>query len=149
MLVGGVVDDQLGDDPQLALVRLADEPTHVAQRAVVGMHPRVVGDVVAVVTERGGIEGHHPDGGDPEVGEVVEARGQAPEVADAVARGIPEGPHRDLVDDRVLVPLWIGRKPRAQRFASRGGTATRLPRSHAWVSSSGRSMGISLMICAT
>ena len=34
MLVGGVVAHELGDDPQAARVRLADEALDVAQRAV-------------------------------------------------------------------------------------------------------------------
>ena len=57
----------------------------------------------------------------PEVGEVVEARRQAREVADAVAVAVHEGPHVDLVDDGVAVPLRVGREAGAQpRSAERG-----------------------------
>ena len=49
MLVRGVVDDELGDDPEAARVRLRDEALDVAHRAVVGMNAAVVADVVAVV----------------------------------------------------------------------------------------------------
>ena len=49
MLVGGVVDDELGDDAQAALVRLAHEAAEVAHRAVGRVDAAVVGDVVAVV----------------------------------------------------------------------------------------------------
>ena len=52
MLVRGVVDDQLGDDPQPPTMRLAEELLEVVDGAVCGMDARVVGDVVAVVTQR-------------------------------------------------------------------------------------------------
>ena len=114
VLVGGVVEDELGDDPQAAPVGLADEGPDVAQRAVVGVDRDVVGDVVAVVAQRRGIERQQPDGRDAEVLEVVEPRGQAREVADPVARRIHEGPDVGLVDDRVLVPERVGREARSR-----------------------------------
>ena len=42
MLVGGVVDDQLGDYPQAALVGLPDELFEFAQRAVCRIHLLIV-----------------------------------------------------------------------------------------------------------
>ena len=50
----------------------------------------------------------------PEVGQVVEARREAREVADAVPVAVHEGAHVDLVDDGVAVPLRIGREAGAQ-----------------------------------
>src|SRR3546814_8159620 len=49
MLVGGVVDDQLGDHPEAAAVRLLHEAPEVPHGAVGGVDLAVVGDVVAVV----------------------------------------------------------------------------------------------------
>ena len=104
VLVGGVVDDQLDDDPEAARVRRRDEGAEVVEGAVDGVDRLVVRDVVAVVPERRGIEGQQPDGGRAEVGDVVEPRGQAGEVADAVAVRIEERAHMGLVDDRLPVP---------------------------------------------
>ena len=50
----------------------------VAQRAVVGVDARVVGDVVAVVAQRRGVERQQPDGGDAEVVQVVELARSGP-----------------------------------------------------------------------
>jgi hypothetical protein len=61
VLVGGVVHDQLGDHLQAAALRLAHELLEVGARAVVRVHVVVVGDVVAVVLERRGIERQQPD----------------------------------------------------------------------------------------
>ncbi len=49
MLVGGVVEHDLGDDAQVAFVRLVEESLELAQVAVRGVDAAVVGDVVALV----------------------------------------------------------------------------------------------------
>ncbi len=104
VLVGGVVDHQLGDDAQSARVRRHHELAEVGQRAVVGMHAAIVGDVIAVVAARARIEGQHPDRGDAEIDDVVELLQQAREIADAVVVAVKERLDVDLVDHRVLVP---------------------------------------------
>ncbi len=52
MLVGRVVDDELRDDLEAALVRGTHEGLKVALRAVGGIDAEVIGDVVAVVAHR-------------------------------------------------------------------------------------------------
>lgn len=52
VLVGGVVDDELGDDSEAAAVGLAQERFEVVESAVVRMDLREIGDVVSVVAER-------------------------------------------------------------------------------------------------
>ena len=84
MLVGRVVDDELGDDADVAPVRLGDEPIEVRERAVARMDVLVVRDVVAVVFERRRIEGQQPQRVDAEVLEIVELARQPWKVADAV-----------------------------------------------------------------
>ncbi|MNE29717.1 hypothetical protein D3C80_1232080 [compost metagenome] len=107
MLVGGVVDDQFGDHPQAALVRLGDKALHIGQGAVVRVHGLVLGDVVAIVAARRRVERQQPQGVDPKLGDVVELGDQAGKVTDAVVVGIEEGLDVYLVDDRVFVPQWI------------------------------------------
>ena len=90
VLVGGVVDDVVHDDADAALLGLGDHAVEVGHGAVFGIDGGVVGDVVAVVDAGRGIHGRDPDGVDAEVVEVVEARGDAVDVADAVAVGVLE-----------------------------------------------------------
>ena len=133
VLVGGVVDDELGDDAQAAAVRLDDEGAEVVERAVRRVHVLVVGDVVAVVAQRRRVERQQPDGVDAERLDVVEPLGQAAEVADAVAVGVGVGLDVQLVDDRVAVPV-AGRRCRLVsgdcraevdlRFAFKGGPSS-------------------------
>ena len=108
VLVGGVVDDQLGDHPQAAPVRLVDQPPGVLERAVGRVDGAVVGDVVAVVAQRRGVERQQPDRRDAQLLDVVELGDHALEIADAVAVGVEERLDVGLVDDRVLVPVRIG-----------------------------------------
>ena len=49
MLVGGVVDDEIDDDADAALLGAVGELDEVAERAVARIDAVVVGDVVAVV----------------------------------------------------------------------------------------------------
>ena len=107
MLVGGVVDDQLGDDAQPAGVRLLDEAVEVLERTVGGVDVPVVGDVVAVVPQRRRVEGLQPDRVDAERLHVVEPLGEAAEIADPVLVRVQERAHVRLVDDRVLEPEGV------------------------------------------
>ena len=107
MLVGGVVDDEFGDDPQPAPVRLVDEAAEVAHRAVGWVDRAVVGNVVTVVAQRRGIERHQPDRIDAERGDVIEPLHQPTEVAHSVIVGILESLDVHLVDDGVLVPVAL------------------------------------------
>ena len=76
--------------------------------AVGGMHRSIVGDVVAVVAQRRGIERQQPDRRHAERLDVVEPFEQAGKVADAVAVGVAEGLDVQLIDDGVAVPFAIG-----------------------------------------
>ena len=104
MLVGRVVDDQVDQHAHAALMGAVGELDEVAERAEARVDVVVVGDVVAVVALRRGLERHQPDAGDAQALQVVEPAQQPLEIADAVAVGVHEVPDRQAVDDRVLVP---------------------------------------------
>ncbi len=107
VLVRGVIDDQFGDDFQPPGVCLAQERPEITHRAVRGMDPLVVRDVVAIVFERRGIERQQPDRRDTQARDVIELARETGEVADAVVVAVEEGPNMDLIEDCVLVPEGI------------------------------------------
>ena len=107
MLVRGVVDDELGDDAQAALVGGVHEGAELLHRPVGGVDALVIGDVVAIIAERRGVERHQPDRRDAEVADVIEPLRQPLEVADPVIVRVEERLDVDLVDDGVPVPLRI------------------------------------------
>ena len=104
MLVRGVVDHELGDDPQVAALGFGHEAAEIPHRAEVGIDAAIVGDVVAVVAAGARIERQQPQRGDAEVLQIVEPFGQAGEIADAVVVAVGERLDVQLIDDRVLVP---------------------------------------------
>ena len=77
MLVRGVVDHELGDDAQIAPVRRAHEGAEIVHPSIGRVDAAVVGDVVAVVAQRRGIERQEPERGDAEILQIVELAGQA------------------------------------------------------------------------
>jgi hypothetical protein len=52
MLVRGVIEDELGQDADVARVRIIEQPFEVVERSVDRIDGRVVGDVIAVVAQR-------------------------------------------------------------------------------------------------
>ena len=104
VLVGGVVDDELGDH----LAGRAGAPraaTRGSRRACRSADARCGSRRCrSRRPQRRRIERQQPDRVDAELLDVVELRGQAPEVADAVVVGVEEGLDVQLVDDRVFVP---------------------------------------------
>src|SRR5260370_20150610 len=108
MLVGGVIKNHLGDDADAPAVSLPQESLEVAHCAVGRVDVVVVRDVVAVVAPGRGKTGKQPDGGDANVLQIIESLCQAAEIAHAVVVAVGKRTGVDLVDDRVLVPQWIG-----------------------------------------
>jgi hypothetical protein len=107
MLIGRVVDHQLGDDPEAQAVRRGDERVEIGQRAVAGMDVLVVRDVVAVVFERGWVERQQPQTVDSQRLEVLQLLRDTGKISDAVVGAVEERADVCLVDDGVLVPQRI------------------------------------------
>ena len=71
------------------------------------MDGAVIRDVVAIVAQRRGEEGHAPYRVDPQFLEVAELFFKPLKIADAIPVAVVEGADVDLIDDRVLVPKHI------------------------------------------
>ena len=108
VLVGRVVDDELGDDPQAALLGFLDEAAEILHRPEIGVDVAIVGDVVAVVAAGGGVERQQPQRGDAEILQIPQFLGQPGKVADAVIVAVGEGLDVELIDDGILVPELVG-----------------------------------------
>ena len=123
--VARVVGHQVEQHADPAPARLRDQRVEVLERAELGVHGAVVGDVVAPVVVRRGHRRVEPDAVDPEPLEVVESRDDAAQIADSVAVGVGERARIDLVEDAVLPPRHGGRgyAPAApRRFDERAGS---------------------------
>ncbi len=104
VLVAGVVDDEVGDDPHAAVLGGADDLDEVAEAAEPPVDAVEVDDVVAVVAVGRRVDGHQPQAGDAERRQVVEPLREALQVTGAVAVGVEVGLDVEAVDDRRLPP---------------------------------------------
>ena len=107
MLIRGVIQDHFDDDPDAPLVGRVEKLPEILQCSVAGMDGVVIGDVVAVVAQRRGEEGHEPNRVDPQFLKVVELCFKPLEIADAISVAVMESADVDLIDERVLVPEHI------------------------------------------
>ncbi len=107
VLVGGVVDHQVHDEPDAACVETGDQLVQLLQRAEGRVDVAVVADVVAVVVLRRGVQRGQPEHVDAQVAQVVQPLQDAAQVTDAVAVGVREAPRVDLVDDRSGPPRRV------------------------------------------
>ncbi len=87
---------------------LVHETLKIVHVAVLRVHFLELGDVVAVIAQRGRIEGQQPDRVDAQLLHIVEPLHQPLEVADPVAVAVLKRLDVNLVDDRVLVPVGTG-----------------------------------------
>jgi hypothetical protein len=120
VLGGGVVRDEVDDHLEPQVMRPRHDGVERVEVAEDGFDVAVVGDVVAVVPHRRGVEGRDPDDPDAQPGEVVEPVVQTAEVTDAVTVAVGEGAEVDLVADAVGPPPLLGHQapPQAERPGS-------------------------------
>jgi hypothetical protein len=111
MLRGGVVGDEIQEDPESLLPGLCDQRLRFLHRPKSGIDGPIVGDVVSAVVEGRDVPGVDPDCVHAERTDVTEARAKTGDVAGAVTVAVGERAQVDLIDDRLAPPgrLWSHR----------------------------------------
>src|ERR1017187_2802460 len=104
MPVRGVIDHEIQQDADIPLPGVGLQPVEIRHGAVLRIDVLVVGNIVTEVHLRRRKEGSDPDAVDSQILQIVEMDGDAVEIADAVAIGVPEAARVDLVDDGVMPP---------------------------------------------
>src|ERR1700712_2943303 len=124
MGVRGVIDHEVDDDADAALLAAVRELNEIAQRAIFRVDAIIVGYVVAVVAAGRWLKRHQPDRRNAEPVQIIETPRQAFEVADAIAIGIHVGPDRQTIKNAVLVPEVVDHpwQPSAIRLRSSSGS---------------------------
>ena len=112
MLVRRVVGHEIDDHSNIEPVRGVDERAGVGKRAEGGLNVAIVRHVIAAVGHWRRVPGGDPDGVDAELAEVRQALADAVDIADAVAVGVGEAAHVNLIDDGMTPPrAHRGRRP--------------------------------------
>ena len=107
-----MVDDEINDDADVALVSFVQQVLEIIHRPVFGIDTVIIDDVVSMI-RRGGVDRHEPDGIDAERFEIIQFLGDAVEIADAVVVAVVERADENFVEDRGAPPV--------SRLSLRGG----------------------------
>ncbi len=107
MLAGGMVENQVNDDADVAFVRFFEQGLEIVHCAVFGVDGVIIEHVISVIGRRW-VDGHQPDGGDAERFEIVQLLDNAVEIADTVIVRVVERADEYLVEDGGPPPVGIG-----------------------------------------
>ena len=107
MLIGGVVDDQVHDDLDAALVGAGQQLVEIGHGAELFHDLLIVGDVVAVVVVGGAVDGAHPDDVDAQFLQIVQLADDTAQIADAIAVAVTEGAGVNLIDNTFFPPSLL------------------------------------------
>ena len=104
VLIRGMVQHQIQNDPDPALPCLGNQVVHVLQRSEDGIDVLIVRDVISIVILRRAEDRREPDCADAKFLKIIQLCEDPGEVPDSVAVGVTEAPRIDLVNHRLLPP---------------------------------------------
>ena len=105
VLVGAVIHHQVHKHPHTHAVGTFQYFLKSFQTAEIRVDVFVIGDIVAIVGVRGGIQRAEPDRIGAEALDVIQFLQHAVQVADTVAVSVTETARPDLVNDHIPIPL--------------------------------------------
>src|SRR5205823_15030731 len=71
ILIGSVINYEFRDDAQITLMCSVQERAEIVERAKIRVHVKIIGDVVAVIAQRGRVEWQQPDRSDSELLQII------------------------------------------------------------------------------
>ncbi|MCY1227182.1 hypothetical protein D9M72_394440 [compost metagenome] len=105
MTVRRVVGHEVQDELEPSRVGLLHQRIEAVQRAEARIDVAKIGDVVAEVGHRRGIDRRDPDGIDAERDQVIQPGANSAQVSDAIAVAVLKRARIDLIDDSALPPV--------------------------------------------
>jgi hypothetical protein len=99
-----VIHDKIDQDTKASLSTSLGELNKVSQRAVAGIDSVIIGNVVAIVATRRGLERKQPDCRYPQALQVIEAKEEASKIADPISVRVEVGSDGQAIDDCIFVP---------------------------------------------
>ena len=104
VLVAGVVDHQIEHHPDTQFVGVAEQPREVPETAEPGTDAVVVGDVIAAVPARRGVDRVEPGRRHTQPLQVVQSSREPDQIADTIRVGVLEQPNVHGIDQRAAIP---------------------------------------------
>src|SRR5437867_5608826 len=110
ILIRRMIDHEFGDDTKAALMRCLKKSTEIVECAVIWINIKIIGNVIAIITQWRWIKRQEPNGSDAQLLQIIELLNQTAKIPNAVTVAIMKSLNMQLIDDRVLVPKRIGRR---------------------------------------
>ena len=88
MLIGGMVNHQFDDHPDLPTAGLFEEILEILESPVGGVYGKIIGDIIAVVAHRRWIKRKQPKRVDSQFLEVSQLLAKSAKIPDAVAGAV-------------------------------------------------------------
>lgn len=107
MLVGTVVEYEIHDDADIALLRFRDEFLHICHCAIRRIDATVIGNIVTIIDHRRGIDRCEPDSTRAEGFQVIKMTRDTRDVTNTAACRVLETFRIDLVDNAFLPPFQL------------------------------------------
>ena len=104
MQVGTMGIDLVDRDLDPQFMRARHQRVEIGERAEDRVHPAIISDIIAEIAHRRGEEGRNPDRVHAQPGDMLQPRGDARQVANAVTVRILKAARIDLIEDRALPP---------------------------------------------
>jgi len=105
-----MVRHEVENDADPGFVQRAHQSVEVCKRAKERIDVDIIGDIIAEVGHRRGVDRRDPDGVDAEPTQVVGAIENAPQVADAIAIAVLKRARVNLIDDCLLPPRSLAHR---------------------------------------
>jgi len=99
-----VIHDEIDQDTKASLSTSLGELDKVSERAVTGIDSVIVGNVVAIVATRRGLERKEPDCRYAQALQVIEAAEEASKIANPISVRVEVGSDGQAIDDCIFVP---------------------------------------------
>ena len=107
MLIRGMVQHQIQNDPDAVLLSFRDQLLHIGQGSKEGIDVPIVRNIIAVVVLRRTANRGKPYGVDSQLLQIVQLSDDSLQVSHSASRAVTEAAGINLINDRVLPPFFL------------------------------------------
>ena len=107
MLIGGMVDNQLGNNFQTTLMRFIEKCSKVVDRTVIGIDIHIIGNIIPIVSQRRRIKRQQPDRRNTKTFKIGQLLAKSLKITNTVIVAVKKCFDMSFINDGILVPLRL------------------------------------------
>src|SRR5688500_16710147 len=105
MLIGGVVNNQLGDDLDILFMGRIQKLLELPDVTISGIDTVVISNIVPVIPLGRGVKWQQPYGGNSQVLEIIQLFHETFKVANAIPVSVTKGLNMGFINDGIFIPV--------------------------------------------